>query len=427
MKRFLCAACLAAVLLPPEGGSHAVGAQVAPQDWNQWRGPARNGSVAATSTPKWPAAWKRAWRVDVGEGYSSPVVAGGRIFVHSRRDPDELVTAIDLATGKVLWEQKYPTPFNKNQYASKMAKGPHATPLVIGDRVFTLGGMAVLSAWNARTGALVWRKDYSASVDTSKLFTGTAASPLADAGSVIVQVGSDIKGGRVIAVDPQTGAERWTWTGKGPGYASPGVITIGGAKQIVTMTNGSVEGIDARTGAALWSAPFPDEWHENIVTPVWTGTHLIVSSSSAGTHAYTLRPLDGARGKQAAGKWQAAEAWKNAEVSWYMSTPVLADGVLYGLSNKKKGQVVAVDAATGALKWATEGRAADQAAVLLTPAHVLLLTTGGELVLVRRSPAKYEEERRYTVADSATWAVPVLLPDGLIVRDAGGVIRLVGQ
>ena len=395
------------------------GSAVSAQDWNQWRGPARNGTVTAAGTPKWPATpqgWKRAWRVDVGEGYSSPVVAAGRAFVHSRRDPEELVTAIDLATGKVLWQQKYTTPFNKNQYATTVAKGPHATPLVIGDRLFTLGGMAVLSAWNAQTGALVWRKDYSTSVDTSKMFTGTAASPLADGGSVIVQVGSDVKGGRVIALDPQTGAERWTWTGKGPGYASPVVVTVGGVKQIVTMTNGSIEGIDAKTGASLWSVPFPDEWHENIVTPIWTGTHLIVSGTRAGTHAYTLR--------QAAGKWQAAGGWKNAEVAMYMSTPVLADGVIYGLSSKKKGQVVAMDAATGALKWATEGRAADQAAILLTPTHVLVLTTGGELVLVRRSPAKYDEERRYTVADSATWAVPVLLPDGLIVRDASGVMRL---
>ena len=102
-------------------------------------------------------------------------------------------------------------------------------------------------------------------------------------------------------------------------------------------------------------------------------------------------------------------------------------GVLYGLSSSKKGQIVAVDAGTGAVKWATEGRAGDQGAILLTPAHVLVLTTGGELVLVRRSPAKYDEERRYTVADSATWAVPVLLPDGLIVRDATGVMRLTGS
>jgi outer membrane protein assembly factor BamB len=405
MRRF---ALLAAIVV--------CGSVVSAQDWNQWRGPARNGSVTAASTPKWPAAFKRAWRVDVGEGYSSPVVAAGRAFVHSRRDPEELVTAIDLATGKVLWQQKYATPFNKNQYATAVSKGPHATPLVIGDRVFTLGGMAVLSAWNTQTGALAWRKDYSASVDTSKLFTGTAASPLADGGSVIVQVGSDVKGGRVIALDPQTGAERWTWSGKGPGYASPVVVTVGAVKQIVTLTNGSIEGIDPKTGASLWSVPFPDDWHENIVNPIWTGTHLIVSGSRPGTHAYTLR--------QTGGKWQAAEAWTNPEVAMYMSTPVLADGVIYGLSSKKKGQIVAMDAATGALKWATEGRAADQAAILLTPAHVLVLTTGGELVLVRRSPAKYDEERRYTVADSATWAVPILLPDGLIIRDASGVMRL---
>lgn len=395
--------------------------------WPQWRGPSRNGTVAAAATPKWPASpqgWKRAWRVDVGEGYSSPVVSGGRVFVHSRRDPEEVVTAIDLATGKVAWQQKYATPFSKNQYATNMAKGPHSTPLVTGDVLVTVGGMGIVSAWHTQTGALAWRKDYSSSVDLSKLFTGTAASPLSEGGAVIVQVGSDIHGGRIVALDPKTGAERWTWKGKGPGYASPIAITVGGSRQIVTMTNGSTEGLDAKTGAALWSAPFPDEWHENIMTPIWTGTHLIVSGTRQGTHAYTLRPFDGAQGRAAGGKWAATQAWKNPEVTFYMSNPVFADGVLYGLSNKKKGQVVAVDAATGALKWATEGRSAEQAAILLTPAHVLILTTGGELVLTKRSVAQYEEERRYAVAESATWAVPALLPDGLIVRDASGVTRL---
>jgi outer membrane protein assembly factor BamB len=203
------------------------------QEWNQWRGPARDGSVTAASTPNaWPTAWRRLWRTDVGEGYSSPVVAGGRVFVHGRRDPEELVSAIDIASGKVQWQQKYATPFNKNQYAVQMAKGPHATPLVVGNRVITLGAMGVLSAWNTQTGALLWRKDFSADVDTSKLFTGTAASPLAEGGSVIVQVGSDVHGGRVIALDPQTGAERRTWRRNGAGYASPGAFPIGGVRQI---------------------------------------------------------------------------------------------------------------------------------------------------------------------------------------------------
>ena len=387
--------------------------------WPQWRGPERNGTVAAANTPAWPAAWKRAWRVEIGEGYSSPVVASGRVFVHSRNDPDEIVTAIDLASGKVAWQQHYPSPFNKNQYATSMAKGPHATPLAIGDRIITVGGTAIVSAWNAATGALAWRKDYSSSVDLSKLFTGTAASPLHEGGTVVVQVGSDVHGGRVIALDPQTGSEKWTWKGKGPGYASPIAFTAGGVRQIATLTEGSVEGIDARTGASLWSMPFPDEFHENIVTPIWTGTHLIVSGTRAGTHAYALKPTGG--------KWQATEAWKNPDVAMYMSTPVLADGTLYGLSSRKRGQVVAIDAATGTLKWATEGRAADQAAILLTPTNVLLLTTGGELVLAKRSPARYEEERRYTVAESATWAVPVITKQALVIRDANAVTKLIAQ
>ena len=385
--------------------------------WPQWRGPDRNGTVAATGTPKWPAAWKRAWRVDVGEGYSSPVVAGGRAFVHSRRDPDEIVTAIDLATGKVAWQQKYATPFNKNQYAAAVAKGPHATPLVIGDKVFTFGAMAVLTAWNTQTGAVAWRKDYSASVDTSKLFTGTSASPLSEGGAVIVQVGSDVHGGRILALDPATGAEKWTWTGKGPGYASPVVDH----RRRRTPDRDHDERVDRRArredgrGALVRALPrrmAREHRHANL------DRHPL---DRVGHRARERMPT---RSPGAAGKWQATEAWKNADVAMYMSTPVLADGIVYGLSNKKKGQVVAVDAATGALKWATEGRAADQAAILLTPAHVLVLTTGGELVLVKRSAAKYDEERRYTVADSATWAVPVVLPDGLIVRDATGVLRL---
>jgi outer membrane protein assembly factor BamB len=384
--------------------------------WPQWRGPERNGTVAAANTPAWPSAFKRAWRVDVGEGYSSPVVSGGRVFVHSRKDPNEVVTAIDLATGKVVWQSKYPSAFNKNQYATQMAKGPHATPLIVGDTIVTVGGSAVVSAWNAQTGALAWRKDYSSSVDLSKLFTGTAASPLNEGGLVIVQVGSDTHGGRVIGLDPKTGVERWVWKGKGPGYASPMAFTAGGVRQIATLTEGSVEGIDPKTGASLWSAPFPDEWHENIVTPVWTGTHVIVSGTRAGTRAFALR--------FAGGRWQATEAWKNADVAMYMSNPVLGDGVLYGFSVRKRGQLVALDAGTGALKWATEGRTAEQASILLTPSNVLVLTTTGELIVAKRSAAKYEEERRYTVADSATWAIPVLLKDGLVLRDVSAVMRL---
>src|SRR5215218_4746271 len=107
---------------------------VSAQDWNQWRGPSRDGVVPAALIPKqWPKATTRGWHVEIGEGYSSPVVADRRAFLHSRRDPDEVVTAIDLASGKVLWQKSYVASFTKNQYATQMAKGPNSTPLVVGE------------------------------------------------------------------------------------------------------------------------------------------------------------------------------------------------------------------------------------------------------------------------------------------------------
>jgi outer membrane protein assembly factor BamB len=219
-----------------------------------------------------------------------------------------------------------------------------------------------------------------------------------------------------LALDPATGEAKWEWRGAGPGYASPVAYNVAGSEQIATMTNSSVVGLDAKTGRELWSMPFPDDWHENITTPVWTGAHLVVSGTRQGTHAYTLR--------QDAGKWQAAEAWKNADVTMYMSSPVYGDGLLYGHSVKRKGQFVALDARTGAVRWITDGREGEHASVLLTPRNLLYLTNGADLIVARRATAAFEAEQRYDVADAETYAMPVLLGTDLYVRDATGLIRL---
>ena len=390
------------------------------QEWNQWRGPARNGSVSSSDSPvSLPTALRQAWKVEVGEGYSSPVVSAGRVFINSRRDPDEIVVAISLTDGKVLWQQKYPAAFQKNPYAVDMAKGPNATPLVDANRLFTLGASGVLVAWDTGTGRELWKRDFSKHIDTSKLFCGTAASPLMIDGRLIVQVGSDIHGGQVLGLNPKTGSTVWEWRGAGPGYASPVVISVGASQQIVALTQESIVGLDAKTGKELWSVPFPDEWHENIVTPIWTGSTLVVSGTRQGTHAFTL--------KQVVDKWLVTESWRNKEVAMYMSSPVFGDGLIYGHSAKRKGQFVAIDAKTGAVKWATEGREGEHASVLLTPRHIVFLTNGGELILAKRGPATFAEERRYDVADSPTWSVPVFLGSDILIRDASSLIRLTSQ
>ena len=387
------------------------------QDWTQWRGPARDGSVVSKYAPAtWPESLKQAWRVEIGEGYSSPVVAGGKVFVHGRKDPEEIVESINLADGKVLWQQKYQAEFKKNQYAVEMAKGPNATPLVVGNRLYTLGVSGLLNAWDTATGKQLWTRDFSKSIDTSKMFCGTAASPLLVNGRVVVQIGSDIHGGQVLALNPATGATEWEWRGLGPGYASPVLIDLKDSQQIVAMTEGSIIGLDGKTGKELWSVPFPDEWHENISTPLWTGAQLIVSGTRQGTHAYTLA--------QTGGKWQATEIWKNPDIAMYMSSPVFGDGLIYGHSSKRKGQFFAIDAKTGAVRWTTEGREGEHASLLLTPAHVLFLTNGADLIVAKRGTPAFTVEHRYEVAQASTFASPVLLGTNLLVRDATGLILL---
>lgn len=376
-------------------------------------------SLPAQGPAVWPSAYARVWTVEIGEGYSSPVLSGNRVFVHSRKDPQEVVTALDAKTGAVVWQNQYAAAFNKNGYAVRMGKGPNATPLVVAGRVFTLGASGHVYAWDEVTGKQLWSKNFSTRVDTSKLFCGTSASPTLVNGAVIVQIGSDVHGGSIVALDPATGAVKWEWKGDGPGYATPISFEAGGVRHLVTLTNKSVVGVNAATGALLWSTPFPDEFMENIVTPVWTGASLIVSGIRQGTHAYRVG--------LAGGKWTATEMWKNADVTMYMSTPVVADGVIYGLSARRKGQFVALDAATGALKWATDGREGEHASLWLTPQHVAFLTNTGALVVARRSGDAFQLEKKYEIAASETWARPVVAGGDLIVRDTMSVNRLTGK
>jgi outer membrane protein assembly factor BamB len=384
--------------------------------WAQWRGPNRDGVVPAASVPAaWPEKLTPKWKQSIGEGYSSPVVADGRVFVHSRADPDEVVSAFDLATGKPLWSARYASSFTKNQYATAMSKGPFSTPLVANGRVFTLGTSAVLSSFDAATGELKWRKDWSKEIDTSKLFTGTAMSPVIDSGLLIVHVGDDSEGA-LRAFDPMTGTEKWSLPGHGPGYASPIVRTIAGARHLITMTDKAVVGIDPATGTLMWQIPFPDEWNENIVTPTVAGGMLVISGTRKGTFGYRI--------EKAGSAWSPKQAWHNTDLPMYMSSPVVDGDFVYGFGSKRKGQIFCIDARTGAAKWATEGRGGMNAVVQRVGSQLLVLTTDGDLIVLNRTPDKYDEVRRYKVGRSETWAHPVLLGDRIVIRDADSVAVL---
>ncbi|HSC29184.1 MAG TPA: PQQ-binding-like beta-propeller repeat protein [Vicinamibacterales bacterium] len=384
--------------------------RTAGENWPQWRGPARTGVLPAADAPAaWPAELKKGWSTEIGEGYSSPIVGNGRVYVHARRDPDEVVSAIDLATGKIVWQQKYASPFTKNPYAKEMAKGPYSTPLFSDGRLFTLGTSGILSAWNAATGELVWRKDYSSRVDTSKLFCGTAMSPLRTRHGIVVQIGDD-RGGTMITFDPATGKEVWTRDMRGPGYASPIEVTLQGVAQLVAMTTRSVVGVSADSGTLLWEFPFDDEWNENIVTPIAYGAGVIVSGVRQGTRA--LSP------ERAGNEWKVEQTWHTPDVTMYMGSPVLAGGVLFGHSSKRRGQFVAVDPADGRIRWATEGRDGVSASVVAAGNHLVFLTTESQLIVAALDGQAFREVRRYALGERSTYAHPAVLRDRVIARDA---------
>jgi outer membrane protein assembly factor BamB len=381
--------------------------------WPQWRGPNRDGVLPAASVPAvWPDQPTVQWTQPLGEGYSSPVVDDGRVFVHSRTDPEEVVSAFELTSGEAIWSASYSSAFSKNKYAASMAKGPFSTPLVSNGRVFTLGTSAVLSSFDAATGALKWRKDWSKDIDTSRLFTGTAMSPIIDAGLLIVHVGDD-DGGALRALDPASGDEKWALTGHGPGYASPIVTVVDGVRHLVTMTDKAVVGVEVQSGKQLWTIPFPDEWNENIVTPTVAGGVLIVSGTRKGTLGYRL--------ERPGAEWTARQLWNNTDLPMYMSSPVVDGSLVYGFGSKRKGQLFCLDAQTGVARWATEGRGGTNAAIQSAGPNLVVLTTDGELLVARRTAEKYDELKRYKLAESQTWAHPVLVPGGVLIRDAAAL------
>jgi outer membrane protein assembly factor BamB len=379
---------------------------VALAQWPQWRGPQRDGSVAPAPV-KWPAHLKPLWKTAVGNGYSSPVLDGRQLYVHTRRADDEVVSQIDAASGKILWQKAYPAPFKQNQYAMQQPKGPFSTPLVHAGRLYTYGVSGALSCWNIKDGALVWRREWPG--DTSKLFTGTAMSPIIEGGLLIVHVGDD-RGGSVLALDPATGRERWEWKGDGPGYASPVAGTFGGLRQIVTITDRSVIALEAASGKLLWSLSWKDEWNENIPTPLIVRDTVVLSG--------VRKPTTAVRPRLSDGKWTAEEVWRNADVSMYMSSPVLDGGRVCGLSAKQKGQFFCLDGATGKTVWTTAGRTAEQAALLSAGNFLLLLTNDGILTVARKHAPAMEQVVRYKVAESATFSHPVVTATRVFVKDA---------
>ena len=379
------------------------------RDWNQWRGTTRDAVVAFTPPATWPQQLTKRWEVTVGGGHSSPVVSGDRVIIHARDGEQEITRALDLKTGKELWRNSYAAPYTMNPAARAHGPGPKSTPVVVQGRVFTFGISGILSAHDLLTGKLLWR---TAAPPTPPEF-GTAMSPVVDGATLIAHIGGQNKGA-LTAFEAATGKVRWQWAGDGPAYASPVIALIGGTRHVITQTQNSVVGVNAANGQLLWQLTLKTPYEQNSVTPVVVGDRVIYSGLDHGTSAVRI--------VQKGTQWIAEPLWKNDQVSMYMSTPVISGNTMYGLSHRNRGQFFAVDIATGKTLWMTQGREGENASVILAGSLLLLSTTNAELIIARANPAKFEEVKRYTSANSAVWAHPAIAGSLILVKDVDKLI-----
>src|SRR5262245_32695859 len=278
-------------------------------DWPQWLGPHRDGASSEKVAP-WKEAPKVLWRQPVGEGHSSPVVAGGRVFLHVKvkdRDAEELL-AFDAKTGKPLWMMSYP----RDNFANPFGVGPRGTPAVVDGKVYTFGVTGMLTCFEVDKGKPVWQVDTAKEFKPPSLKYGVSCSPLVEKDKVLVNVGA--KGASIVAFNKDKGDVLWKALDDAASYSSPIVYDQAGRRQVVFLTGENVVSLDPASSGVFWKFPLKDALAESSTTPIRAGDLLIASSVTYGSAGLRLESKDG--------KPAQSQAWKNPALTCYFSTPV---------------------------------------------------------------------------------------------------------
>jgi outer membrane protein assembly factor BamB len=382
-------------------------------DWPQFLGPDRNGTYrGAPLSDTWPSSGPRVvWKKAVGQGFSGPVVAQGRVIVFHRIGPREVVDALDAATGASHWRYEYPTAYRDD---FGFDEGPRAVPVVDSGLVYTFGAEAQLHVIDLATGKRVWSEDTARRFNVPKGFFGAAGSPLVADGRVIANIGGPKAG--VVAFDAKTGAAVWTSGSDAASYSSGVLTVVDGRPLAVFLTRNGLVGLDPATGAPV----FQRQWRAraaasvNVASPLIVGDLLFVSAEY-GPGAGVFR-MEGSR---------LVELWSSDEaLSNHYATSVHKDGALYGFHGRQEyGQSLrAIDLRTGTVHW-NENRFG-AGTVTLAGDRLLVARENGELLLAPASPAGFRPVARAKVLSGTVRAYPAIADGFVYLRNQETLICL---
>jgi len=391
------------------------------EEWPQWRGPARDGISKETGLlQEWPTEGPvLLWQKDkLGDGYSTPAIAGGRIFlINNEGMDDEYVQALSIKDGSRLWRTrlgKVGKPDQRPPYP-----GARSTPTVDGNLVYALGSDGDLVCAEAATGKEIWRKNLLTDFAGNSGTWAYAESPLVDGDALIVTPGG--KEATMIALNKRTGDVIWKSPSELPdgepaGYASAIVLNAAGHKQYVQFCGKGLVGVDAQTGKTLWrydrtatgaaatiASPVADDGY------VYTGTHY----TGGGTVKLTPDG-DGIKAEEV--------YYSKKDLPTAIGGAVVLGDYLYGTN---KELTLCIDFKSGEAKW-SQPRFISPASVLYADGRLYLHgQEKGDLALIEATPDGFREHGRFTPPNvpedriGKAWEYPVISDGKLYIHDWG--------
>ena len=374
-------------------------------DWPQWRGPKRSGISTETDfATAWPKEGPpRVWSANVGAGYSSVAVSGGRVYTMGNVSDVDHVMCLNAATGKLIWDYKYPcAAADPNGYP-----GPRCTPTVDGDLVFTISRNGHVLCLSAATGALVWTQHLVNTYGGVVPQWGFAGSPLVEGGLLIFE--TNVAGRAVVAVEKRTGRLVWANGGYAPGYSSPVAFDLARDRAVTIFSAAGLTGRAASNGRVLWHYNWRTQYDVNAATPVIFDDKIFISSGYGTGCALLQVTANSVR-----------LVWSNKNMRNHFSSCVLWQGHLYGFDDS---QLRCLDIITGAVKWSSP--AYGKGSLMIADGRLILYGERGRLGLADASPAGFQELAAAQVLGGAsTWAPPVLANGKIYCRSQAALVCL---
>lgn len=372
------------------------------EDWPVFRGPNGNG-ISSESGLKSSGQAETKWQTQVGLGYSSPVIAEGRVIVsgHDGKDTDTL-WCLDEKTGEVIWKHSYPQPLGDLYFQG----GTTGTATIDGDKVFHVARQGELFCLNVTDGAVIWSKHLQKDFGYTMPTWGFTGAPLVQADRLYVTAGES-----GLCLDKKDGATIWQSKDEEAGYATPFPITRNGKNFLIFTNKRAYVCVDAETGNEVWSERWMTRYGVNAADPVVFEDYLFISSGYG--KGATLVKWDG--------NGDPETVWQNRDMKTQMNAAVLIDGHLYGVDGNE-GQdgtgLKCLELLTGKTLWIEES--VGHGTVAAAGGKLIVLTEQGMLQVADASPSGYSPSFSQQVLQPKVWTVPVFANETVYCRNAGG-------